>query len=143
MIRRYARAFLLALRYTLRGEKPPLLRVRDQYPVFTAWVDKTVTLIEEIERAAASAGVDAKAVIVRVDRRDVSMETILAAVKFHAKREYPSLMVHGKDEYSPVTVQATNINDRYLVMQLGNALQPPLKSAVEALEEHLAQIPQG
>jgi hypothetical protein len=141
MLRRYARAFWLALNYTLRGEKPPLLRVRDQYPVFTAWVDKTVRLTEAIEQAAASAGVDAKTLTVRVDRRDVSMETILAAVKFHAKREYPSLMVHS-DDYSPMTVQATNINDRYLVIQLANALQPPLKEAIEALAEHLAAIPQ-
>jgi hypothetical protein len=141
MLRRYAHAFWLALKYTLRGEKPPLLRVRDQYPVITAWVDKTVRLTEEIERAAAPAGVDAKTFTVRVDRRDVSMETILAAVKFHAKREYPSLMVHS-DDFSPMTVQATNINDRYLVIQLANALQPPLKGAVEALAEHLAALPQ-
>jgi hypothetical protein len=142
MIRRYARAFLLALQYTLRGEKPPLLRVRDQYPVITAWLDQTVRLVEEIESAAAAAGVDAKTLIVRADRRNVSMETILAAVKFHAKREYPSLMVHG-DEFSPLTVQATNLNDRFLVMQLTKALEPPLKSAVEALADHLAALPQS
>jgi hypothetical protein len=141
MLRRYARAFWIALKYTLRGEKPPLLRVRDQYPVITAWVDETVRLVAAIERAAADAGVDSKAVTVRVDRRDVSMETILAAVKFHAKREYPSLMVNA-DEHSPLTLHATNHNDRYLVLQLANAFQPPLKSTVDALAEHLAALPQ-
>lgn len=141
MLQRYARAFWIALKYTLRGEKPPLLRVRDQYPVITAWVDETVRLVDTIERVTTEAGVDRKAVSVRVDRRDVSMETILATVKFHAKREYPSLMVNA-NEHSPLTVHATNHNDRYLVLQLSNAVQPPLKAAVEALAEHLAMIPQ-
>lgn len=141
MLQRYARAFWVALQYTLRGDKPPLLRIREQYPVVTAWVDETVRLTEAVERAAAAAGIDAKALKVRADRRYVSMETILAAVKFHAKREYPSLMAHG-DEFSPLTLQATNLNDRYLVMQLAGAVPPQLKSAVDALAEHLAAAPQ-
>jgi hypothetical protein len=141
MLRRYARAFWIALKYTLRGEKPPLLRVRDQYPVITAWLDETVRRVAAVEQAAADEGVDSKTLTVRVDRRDVSMETILATVKFHAKREYPSLIVNA-DDHSPLTVHATNHNDRYLVLQLANALQPPLKDAVDALAAHLATLPQ-
>jgi hypothetical protein len=139
-IRRYGRAFLLALRFTLRGEKPPLLNARERAPNFAAWLDRTVALTTALESAARDLGIDSAQVVIRADRRDVSMATIVGAIRFHAEREYPYLMVQH-DEYAPLTVQATNLNDRYLLMQLAGSVDARLKASIDALSEHLSMLP--
>ncbi len=139
-IRRYGRAFALALKFTLRGEKPPLLKVRDQHPTLAAWWTQTITLVNAAERAAVSSGTDTKAVRVRADRRDVSMATILGTVRFHAEREYPHLFAN-RGNYDRLTLDALNLNDRYLVMLLINAVDAPLKPSIEALAAHLGSPP--
>ncbi|MBI1258842.1 MAG: hypothetical protein GC204_15340 [Chloroflexi bacterium] len=139
-LRRYLRAFVLALRFTLRGEKPPLLQVREQQPQLVGWWQRTLTLIAEIEAAAATQGIDMATIKVHADKRDVSMKTILATVRFHAEREYPYLIVQN-DQYSPMTLQALNLNDRYLVMQLAQHVTASLRRSVEALNDHLGMLP--
>jgi len=116
-IRRYLRAFVLALRFTVRGEKPPLLQVRERQPQLVAWWERSIALVEAVESDAAAQGLDTTKISVHVDKRDVTMKTILATVKYHAEREYPYLIVQN-DQYSPMTMQAINLNDRYLVTQL-------------------------
>ena len=140
-LRRYIRAFVLALRFTLRGEKPPLLQVRDRQPDLVAWWEHTLTLVAEIERSAAAQGVDTATILIHADKRDVSMKTVLATVKFHAEREYPYLIVQN-DQYSPMTLQALNLNDRYLVMQLSKTVPPLLRRSVENLNDHLGLLPE-
>ncbi len=139
-LRRYLRAFALTLRYTLRGEQPPLLRVRDSYPQLAAWWDQALALVEAVERAADAQQIDPQHTLVHADKRDVSMATILSAVKYHVQREYPHLMAQP-NSYSQVTLQATNLNDHYLVMKLAETVDPPLKTAVAALGDHLAELP--
>lgn len=139
-LRRYARAFVLALRYTVRGEKPPLMKVHDQHPALSAWWARTIVLVEAVEQAAVAAGVDSASVKMRIDKREMSMKTILATVRFHAERDYPYLVAHG-DQYDAMTLHATNLNDRYLVMQLGNNVPLSLKPAVAALDTHLESLP--
>lgn len=139
-IKRYARAFALAIRYTLRGDQPPLLKMRQQYPVFSAWMDKTVELVEAVERKASASHIDPSQRILHIDRRDISMATILQTIKYHAGREFPFLMAHD-DPHGPLTLQATNFNDRYLVQQLAQQIETPLKESVEALERHLGSMP--
>jgi hypothetical protein len=139
-IRRYARAFVLALRFTLRGEKPPLLKLREEQPDLAAWWRESVVLVEAIERAAVEHGVDPATVKLRVDRRDISMKTILATIRYHAERDYPYLIAHH-DEHDQLALQSINLNDRYLVMQLGKHVQEVLKPAIEALGQHLAEPP--
>lgn len=140
MIRRYGRAFRLALRFTLRGEQPPLLQVRDQHPQLAAWWDQTSALVAAVESAAAAHGLDPAALRVHADKRQVSMATILATVKYHAESEYPYLLAQG-EQYAIITLQATNLNDRYLVLKLAEAVDEPLKAPVEALNSHLATPP--
>jgi len=139
-IRRYGQAFVLALRYTLRGEKPPLLAVRDEHPELAAWWAQTITLVEAVEHGAAANGVDPKALTVRADKRDVSMATILGTIRFHAERDYPYLIAHH-DQHDRLAMEALNLNDRYLITQLANAVPAPLKPDVDALVEHLASLP--
>ncbi len=139
-IRRYGRAFLVALRLTLRGEKPPLLHVRDQHPQLAGWWDQTIRLVEAVESAAAANSVDAAALTVHADRRSVSMATILAAIKYHAEREYPYLLAQNS-QYAAITIQATNLNDRHLALLLLDIVDERLKAQVEALNAHLAVPP--
>ena len=139
-MKRYLRAFVLALRFTLRGEQPPLLQVRERQPELVAWWECTLQLVGEVERAAAAQGVDGAKIMIHADKRDVSMNTILATVKYHAEREYPYLIVQN-DQYSPMTLQAINLNDRYLIMKLVNAVDGNLKGSVEALNAHLGELP--
>ncbi len=139
-IRRYVRAFALALRYTLRGDKPPLLKVRDQYPDLAAWWNQTVRLVEAVERQASASHVDPAALILHIDRRDISMATILQTIRYHAEREYPHLMAND-DPYGALTLQATNFNDRHLVQQLAQNIDAALKPSVEALAGHLGNMP--
>ena len=141
-IKRTLRAFVLALRYTLRGDKPPLLRVRDQYPALAAWWGKTIRLVEAVERSANASDIDPAGMVLNIDRRDISMTTILQTVKYHAEREFPYLMAHD-DPYGAITLQATNFNDRYLVQQLAQKIDTPLKASVEALEQHLGNMPEN
>lgn len=138
--KRYLRALVLALRYTLRGEKPPLLHVRDQYPDLTAWWNETIRRVEAVEHYASDSGIDPAGLILHIDRRDISMATILQTVKYHAQREYPYLLAHG-DPHSAITLHATNLNDRYLVQQLAQQVEASLKPSVEALGEHLGNMP--
>ena len=140
MMKRYIRAFVLALRFTLRGEQPPLLQVRERQPELVAWWQRTIQLVSEVERAAAAQGVDGTKLMIHADKRDVSMKTILATVKYHAEREYPYLIVQN-DQYSPMTLQALNLNDRYLIMKLVNEVDTSLKTVVEALNAHLGDLP--
>lgn len=141
-IRKYVKAFVVALRLTLRGEKPPLLRVRDEYPDLAAWWSETVVLVKAIERAADANGLDAAArakFTVHVDSRDVSMATILSTIRYHAEHEYPFLMAHN-DEFNPVTLQAININDRFLILRLNETVAETLKPSVKALSDHLEKL---
>lgn len=139
-IRRYARAFVLALRYTIRGEKPPLLQVHDQHPDLSAWWAQTIKLVSAVEAEAAATGIDPAAVKLHIDKRDISMKTILATVRFHAERDYPYLLAHS-DQFDAMTLHATNLNDRYLVLQLANNAPLSIKPAVDALNTHLASLP--
>jgi hypothetical protein len=139
-IKRYTRAFVVALKFTLRGQKPPLLRARDQYPQLSAWFDQTITLANAVESAASARGIDPAALTIHSNKRDVSLATIVATIRFHAEREYPYLLVQG-NEYGPLTIQATNMNDRYLIMQLAQTVDSGLKAEVDALSEHLAALP--
>ncbi len=142
-IRKYARAFGLALRYTLRGEQPPLMQVRTQHPQIAAWWTETSRLLDAIERAADAAGIDAAArdaLKLHVDKHDLSMTTILATIRYHAEHEYPYLLAHT-DEFNNVTLQAINLNDRFLARQLSDAAPSQLQPSIDALVAHLDALP--
>ncbi|HVU10876.1 MAG TPA: hypothetical protein VHD90_06340 [Phototrophicaceae bacterium] len=139
-VRRYVRAFVLALRFTLRGEQPPLLKVREAYPQLAAWWAQTISLIRAIERTAAANHVSLETVKLHVDRREQNAATVLATIRFHAERDYPYLLVHDA-QYGQMTLQATNLNDRHLVAKLLETVDPSLKASVQALDDHLALLP--
>jgi hypothetical protein len=137
-IRRYARAFVLAGIMTLRGEVPPPRR----YPELELWTQQTETLVGAVKMAAEAQGMDAAARILLIDHRNISMETILETVLHHAATEYPSLMRARRVKENVLAVQATNLNDRFLVYKLEQSdLAEPVRAAVSVLKEHLDQLP--
>lgn len=116
------------------------------YPRLSRWALHTRDLVRAVIGAANSVGLDEAArrtMVLHLDRRDISMETILATVRFHAAEEYPSLLRQTLP-HNVLAVYAANLNDRYLVMRLAEdpALQAkPLGQALAALRDHLENVP--
>jgi hypothetical protein len=140
---RYSRAFLLALKMTLRGEKfvpvPP-------HPV-VAWTQQLVILTDDVYAAADRSGLDQQAqqsIKLRLDGRLMSLETVLAAVKFHGAQEYPNLLQNGLNRDILNTIYASNINDQYWISRLIEAeslSSAPLQAALTRLKTHLDEVP--
>ncbi|MBN8635937.1 MAG: hypothetical protein J0M07_11490 [Anaerolineae bacterium] len=142
-IRRYARAFIGALKLTLRGEtiQPAI----DPHPNLTAWWQSTIRLTDAAFASADNHGFPKsrrETLVLRIEGRDVSMETILKTVRFHADQEFPVLMRQG-DNFGYLTMQATVMNDRFLVDKLAHAATLPdeIKAAVAAITAHLDLLP--
>ncbi len=144
-VQRYAKAFWGALRMTIRGEKivpPPASPL-------VIWINQYLSLVDSVVRAADQNGIDQatrKQIKLRLDGRQMSLETALLTLKFHATEEYPSLVrqgIEGRGVQS--TLYATNMNDRYWISKMAEAAelqQPELQKALSALDTHLDNIPQ-
>lgn len=137
---RVLRAFVTAMRMTVRGEKPP----QSPYAPLLAWMQQTVTLTDSAFAAAAAAGLDQTArrkLTMTAEGRRTNMETVLAAVKFHAAEEYKHLLTTP----TPTVIGAiygTNLNDRFLLSKLFDILEAEsARAAVGRLMSHLESIP--
>lgn len=139
MIARYVRAFVLALKLTLRGQT-----IAPQHPQLEAWAREAARRVEAVCQAADADGLDEaarNAVLLHIDRRDISMETILATVKHHVTREYVKLLLDSTP-HSALAIYASNLNDRYRVARLQDAVRSPgVTLAITALRDHLDAIP--
>lgn len=130
---RYVRAFVTAVRLTLRGEQAPNAEIRD-------WLDTTARLIDTVERTTT---VKPESVVLRIEGRDMSMARILAAVRYHVTEEYPYLLRHPT-EHDFTAIYASNMNDQFWLTKLETApeLQDArIKAAITALRQHLDSIP--
>jgi hypothetical protein len=142
-INRYFRAFVTALRFTMRGEQPPGLR----YPEFYAWIKQMAVLVEALYAAADANGLDknARAATIKLDGRVMTLETAFGTLRYHAAQEYPSLLAHSTNR--PVNlgaIQASNMNDLYWLIKLReeSALQnAAIQAALDKLSAHLDVIP--
>jgi hypothetical protein len=138
---RYLRAFFLALWMTIRGEKPERLHER-----LWVWVEKTPPLVEAVVEAADENGLDKderRAIMLNVDGREQSVQTVLDAIHYHTKEEYPYLLQNPVDSHI-TAIYASNMNDQYAVqvMYSTKALQDTeVNQKVEALANHLNAIP--
>jgi len=150
-LRRYLRAFVGALRLTLRGEK--ITPLPERYPNLTAWWRETIRLTDAALSAADASALPAPARAAwtrHIEGRTVSLETILTTVRYHAATEFPELMrVQG--DYNYLALQATNINDLFLLRKLLDESTPtgsppsllpaPVRETVAALAAHLSALP--
>jgi hypothetical protein len=141
---RYIRAFIRALLLTLRGQKPPSLEAEAQHADLLAWCRETIERVDTVSAAIASDGTNPQSVTMHIEGRDVTLKHTLDVLRYHAAREYPHL-IRSQERHAILAIQALNLNDRFLVMRLCEyeGLPGSIKTAMDALIQHLTQIPQS
>lgn len=134
---RYLRAFLKALWLTLRGQTPTR-------PPLAVWAEQTIRLTTQVIQVAETHGLDQaarKGRKLRIEGRDLSMDTILMTVLFHAREEYPYLL-KNQDGHSLLAIQSSNVNDVFWLSRLEETIEPaPLRAPLQALIAHLKALP--
>lgn len=136
---RFARAFLQALRLTLRGESLSPVRFRP----LEAWIGDGLTLLDQAERAAAAEGIDLAALELKLDGRPTSLDTALLMLRHNLIEEYPRL-IRLDDPHSMTVVQSSNMNDQYRVGQFAESdaiSSAALRRALQDLNAHLLKLP--
>ncbi|MBW4439388.1 MAG: hypothetical protein KME04_19760 [Pleurocapsa minor GSE-CHR-MK-17-07R] len=138
----YLRAFVKAVRMTASGQTPQTLKNEQAASPLLTWCRESVRQVDAIKAAAAAEQVDLLALTVRVDKRDLSLLTILETVRFHAAEEFPHLVRQG-GQYATLAIQASNLNDRFAVLKASECVEisAQLAGKIGALGEHLAQPP--
>jgi hypothetical protein len=141
---RYLSAFVKALRMTARGERIPTPdeQLGARFPRLAAWLSETTRLVEAARSAAQAQGIHMADFVLHIEKRDVSMDTILRTVQYHAGAEYRYLLLN-ENEHARLALKATNVNDAFLVRRLADSpsLPPGVQPTLEALYQHLANIP--
>ncbi|MCA9908412.1 MAG: hypothetical protein KC519_07165 [Anaerolineae bacterium] len=140
-ITRYVRAFFQALAMTLRGEKPPAA----PYSAIQEWAVSTIALVDRIVEQADTAGLSQSSrqhLTFTIDRRPINFDTALQIIRQHAASEYPYLLKHH-NQYSLMTIQATNLNDQYLAQQLVDLESVPqeVRALLSRMSDHLQALP--
>jgi hypothetical protein len=143
MFKRYVRAFITALRMTAAGKALQPAAIR--YPNLTQWVQDGLLLVDNTLKTADANGLDEKTrqqMTLIIDRRAISMDVILRAVKHNLSLEYPMLL-DTHMEHNLTTLYALNLNDQYRVSRLAEieGLAPEIQAAVAQLAAHLQNIP--
>ncbi|GEM_PF-588038 len=140
-VRRVVGAFITALRMTLRGENVDTLLLDKRYPALTAWMAQTVTLIDAVKLASASNAVDL-AQSLHIDKRDITIATMLDTIRYHSAHEYPYIL-KNQSVYASMGIQSLNLNDRYLILSLvrWENLPTSIAKSIEQLRDHLDQLP--
>jgi hypothetical protein len=138
---RYVRAFMTALRMTIRGQQPPGLR----HPELYAWIKQFAVLVAGLSAAVDEAGLGKENIIVRLDGRRLSLEKVLQIFHYQAEQEYPSLLATSANRrFNIGAIHATNMNDRFwlLILRQETSLQNAVvQAALVRLNEHLDAIP--
>ena len=132
---RLLRAFTIALWRTLRGDLP-------QPDEFERWLRSARAQLAQIDSLARREQLDTDALRLRIDRREMSMQLILAALRFHLHDEFPQLRRRFGDQ-SLAVLRATCLDDSFRLQKLADSpqLSPALQSPLRALAQHLQQLP--
>jgi hypothetical protein len=140
-VSRYVRAFITALRMTIRGQQPPGLK----HPELYAWIKQMALLVAEFAAAVDQAGLDKQNTFVRLDGRRLSLDRVLQIFQYHAAQEYPSLLAtSGGRRFNIGAIHATNMNDRFwlsLLRDESSLQNPAVQAALARLTDHLEAIP--
>lgn len=138
---RYVRAFITALRLTIRGQQPPGLK----HPELYAWIKQMALLVVELSNAVDQARLDKQNTFVRLDGRRLSLDKVLQIFHYHAAQEYPSLLAtSGSRRFNIGAIHATNMNDRFWlsILREETSLQTPaVQAALARFNDHLEAIP--
>ncbi len=143
-MKRFFRIFFQALMMTLRGEKPRSRAQRD-YPRLFEWLALTTEKLRAIDdwfTTHPTMHAQCAHLKVKIDGHELTMETILASVRFHLAQEYPYLLKH-LTEHTLTGIYAYNLNDAFQVFKLSQADATPaeLQPLLQDLLNHLQAIP--
>lgn len=133
--RRILRALGLALWRTLRGQSP----LQDDVE---RWRLQACAQLAALDSLVAREAIEPQQLRLRIDRREVSMQLILAALRFHLHDEFPQLRRRFGDECLTV-LRATCLNDSFQLQRLADApqLPPALRGPLLDLAQHLLRLP--
>lgn len=141
-IPKYFRAFVKTLRLLISGGKIP----EEANMPYRRWSERTVALVATVFSVSDKNALPAEkreAIKTKIDGREMSLQTVLQAIHYHAKEEYVYLLKNITDN-SITTIQATNLNDEYALSRfLENTLieNGEVRGALTHLHNHLKQIP--
>jgi len=131
---RYVRAFFTALRITLAGDAP-------QPTPLEHWITDAQRQLDALTKLADQHNIEPQQVMAEIDRRTMSMATIVDIVRFHLTEEYPIMLRHQTSD-SLNYIYATNLDDHFRLTRLEAALSTtPLQAAITRLSDHLEAIP--
>ena len=136
---RFARAFIQALRLTLRGES----LTPAHYRPLEAWIEAGLVKLTQAERIAADERVDLSALRLKLDGRPTSLELSLRMLRHNLTEEYPRL-IRLDDPHSMTVVQSSNLNDQYRIAQFAEddaISSAALRRALDELNAHLRNLP--
>lgn len=137
---RFVRAFFIALKMTLRGEKPPAL----SYQPLIDWIEQGKKLADDALAAAEKGSLMRDdPLTLKIDGREQTIRTVLSAVHYHLSTEYPYMLRH-LTQHSITAIYASNLNDQYAVASLREnerVSSSPAARAIAALSDHLNAIP--
>ncbi len=134
---RVLRALGIALWRTLRGDQPPA-------DAFETWLQTARDQLAELEGQVAREQTAPETLRLRIDRREMSLQLILAALRFHLDEEFPQLRRRFGDECL-IVLRATCLDDSFRLQKLAALpqLSPRLQERLEALALHLLQLPEA
>ena len=136
---RFARAFLQALRLTLRGES----LTPAHYRPLEAWIADGMSLLQEVNNEVDAGRIESASLRLKLDGRMTSLESTLGMVRHNLVNEYPRL-IRLDDPYSLTVVQSSNMNDQYRVGQFAAAdaiSSADARRALDDLHQHLLNLP--
>ncbi len=135
--RRVLRALVVALVRTLRND-PARANAIERWRVSAS---EQLTAIESL---ATREGIAPEGLRLRIDRREMSMQLILAGLRYHLDEEFPHLRRRFGDESLGV-LRANCLDDSFRLQKLAAALSraPALQTQLQALAQHLLELPEA
>jgi len=136
---RYLRAFIQALRLTLRGQS----LTPAHYRPLAAWIEAGLTKLERAEQVAAAERVELSALRLKLDGRPTSLDISLKMLRHNLMEEYPRL-IRLDDPHSMTVVQSSNLNDQYRISQFAESAvisSTALRRVLAELNDHLLELP--
>lgn len=142
MFVKYSRGLWKTLVLLLRGGKLP----EEANIHYRRWAERTAALVTAVLSASDKVGISEEkleGIKVKVDGRDISLQTTLRGIAYHAKEEYVYLLKHLTDN-SLTTIHATNLNDEYALsrfIESGLIYEDSILVMLDNLHNHLKQVP--
>ena len=134
---RLLRAIGIALWRTLRGDLP----LPDE---LEAWLQTARDQLAELEGQVAREQGSPETLRLRIDRREMSLQLILAALRFSSRRGVPAVAAALRRRV-PDRPACDLLDDSFRLQKLAALpqLSPALQEGLQALAQHLLQLPEA